>query len=65
MPSKEAEAARLKAAEVMAALKKGDNADATMGDREKSGTRELVPFGTMKKKLFSRNKKDKTDSVIR
>ena len=46
MPSDKAEAARRKAAEVMAALKKGEpgDADAIMRDQQQKGTQGIVPL---------------------
>ena len=70
MPSDQAEAARKKSAEVMAALKKGDagDADAIMGKRESKGTQGIVPLAWFGKKLRGIGKSEKggkEDQVVR
>lgn len=53
MPSDKAAAARLKSAEVMAALKNGESgdADAIMGKQQQKGTQGIVPLQWLKRKM--------------
>lgn len=64
MTSTEAQAARAKAAEVMAALKKGDQgeADKLMGKQEKQDS--LIPgMGKLKEMLLGKKKEKKVEVV--
>ncbi|KAK4545737.1 hypothetical protein LTR36_002691 [Oleoguttula mirabilis] len=58
MPSDKAAAARMKAAEVMAALKKGEqgDADAIMGKQQQKGTQGILPLQWLMRKISSNSK---------
>ncbi|KAK5127161.1 hypothetical protein LTR85_008522 [Meristemomyces frigidus] len=64
MPSDKAAAARMRSAEVMAALKSGEpgDADAIMGKQQQKGTQGIVPLQWLKRKMG--NKSAKTESAV-
>ena len=68
MPSDRAAAARRKAAEVMAALKKGEpgDADLLMGDQQQKGGQGVVPLRWLGRKLSGQGKdRGEKGSVVR
>lgn len=58
MPSEKAQAARMKSAEVMAALKKGQpgDADALMAPQKPEGSQNLLPLQWIKSKVTHKSK---------
>ena len=67
MPSSNAQDARNRTAEIMAALKKGEpgDADKLMGDSESKGSSGILPIKFFKGKLSRDKKEKKGDGVIR
>lgn len=54
MPSDRAEAARMKSAAVMAALREGGDADAIMGKQQQKGTQGILPLGWLRRKMMKK-----------
>ncbi|EME84291.1 uncharacterized protein MYCFIDRAFT_173310 [Pseudocercospora fijiensis CIRAD86] len=66
MPSEKAEAARLRSAEVMAALKSGEPgaADRMMGGQKESGSKGIVPLQWVKSKFGGKKKKMEVEKEV-